>query len=222
MSSYLRYPLVLGLVAMLSGLALYGTYSGTKAAAARQAEAARAQALSAIFLEGFARTEEVRSPAGRLLYTRVWQDEDAAQPAWFAVEGEGVGYNTSVPIRLLVGFANPAASEVEGYLLVGWSVTRSEETPGLGEKIKEQAPPYTWAGKLTGQDPPPGRDRRTAFQRQFADPANGVAYTATELALKADGGSLDGISGATITSRAVIEAIQDAEQNLRAARTDTP
>lgn len=99
-------------------------------------------------------------------------------------------------------------------VLVGWSVTKSEETPGLGEKIKEEAPAYTWAELLTGKAGEPAADRRTDFQKQFADADKGKLYTAKEINLAKDGGEIDAISGATITSRAIVKAIKNAGDNL--------
>lgn len=218
MRAYIRYPLVLAIVAALSGSALYATFTGTKSAAEKQEELARVSALKSIFIDGFGATEEVRTEDGKLLHTKVWKGEEKDGPAdYYAVEGSAVGYNSSVPIRLLAGFANPGAGEYEKMVLVGWSVTRSEETPGLGEKIKEEAPAYTWAELITGKAGKPAKDRRTEFQKQFADADSGNLYTAEEIALAKDGGEIDAISGATITSRAIVNAIKDAEDKLTRA-----
>ncbi|MFH0911262.1 MAG: FMN-binding protein [Planctomycetota bacterium] len=226
MTSTLRYPLVLGLVSVLSGLSLYATYSGTKARTDEQNAAARVKALAKVFLAGYGTVEE--TTAEGVTFVKVWRgpSRDGA-PDFYALEGRGAGYNGSVPVTLLAGFTNPQkpgpeAAGKAGRVLVGWSVTRSEETPGLGENAKATAAPYTFAGLLAGRGGNPGADRRTPFQRQFADPASGRAYAACDLKLKKDGGDLDGITGATITSRAVIRAIQDADARLARALGETP
>ncbi|MBN1256907.1 MAG: FMN-binding protein [Planctomycetes bacterium] len=221
MISFIRYPLVLGVVAALSGLALYGTYSSTKAGIAKQEALARSKALEKIFLSGYGEIEEVLGEKGALLYTKVWLGQKNGEPDFYAIEGSAIGYNSAVPVRLMAGFTNPQKPNSEygnkaGYLLVGWSVTRSEETPGLGENIKEVAPACSIAEVITSNVHEQGADKRTGFQKQFADPATGKVYTATELKLSKDGGPIDGISGATITSRAVIGALQDADAKLKA------
>jgi RnfABCDGE-type electron transport complex G subunit len=231
MSIYLKYPLVLGLVAAVSGLALYGTYYVTADAIEKEEAAARSRALGRIFWWGFGATEEVQDPAAEMektLYTKVWPEgvrEPSGPPAYFAVPGRAVGYNASVPVTLMVGFANPEA-EVEraagreGYVLLGWSVVKSEETPGLGEQIKSLQPDASLAELLTGTAPEPRPDKRTPFQRQFYNPQADRVYTAGEVALAKDGGPIDAISGATITSRAVVRAVRDARERLVAARRE--
>lgn len=67
--------------------------------------------------------------------------------------------------------------------LAGVGVTTQSETPGIGSRAKE--------------DP--------AFTRQFA--GIGVRDPKT---LRQDGGEIDGLSGATITSRAVCRAVENA------------
>jgi len=229
MSRFLRYPLVLGIVAAASGLALYGVYAGTQAAMERQAAMSRRQALGRIFLDGFGATEEVKD-GETVLFTKVWKEDAGPDgtppdtpPAYYAIAGSAVGYNASTPVRLLVGFthpkpAPPEAQDKKGLVLVGWSVLESEETPGLGENIKNQKAANSLAAILTGQATEPPKDRRTDFQKQFADPEAGRVYTPDELALAQNGGPIDAITGATITSRAVVNAIKDAARNLRDAR----
>ncbi|MCW7755380.1 RnfABCDGE type electron transport complex subunit G [Desulfobotulus sp. H1] len=67
--------------------------------------------------------------------------------------------------------------------LVGAGVTTHSETPGIGSRAKEE-PSFT--RQFTG--------------KKAASPKN----------LRSDGGDLDSISGATITSRAVVQAVERA------------
>jgi Na+-translocating ferredoxin:NAD+ oxidoreductase subunit G len=75
------------------------------------------------------------------------------------------------------------AIDVKSDKVIGIDVTTHSETPGLGAKSKT--------------DP--------AFAAQF----KGIAATATAKVTK-DGGAINAISGATITSRAVCEGVSDA------------
>ncbi|MCK5827051.1 RnfABCDGE type electron transport complex subunit G [Candidatus Bipolaricaulota bacterium] len=69
--------------------------------------------------------------------------------------------------------------------LRGIRIISQQETPGLGAKISEPA---------------------------FLDKFVGVAVN--ELDLSRDGGSIDAITGATISSRAVVDALKETLQNL--------
>lgn len=148
------------------------------------------------------------------------------QPAYFAVPGRATGYNSSVPVTLMIGFTGPAqdaASLLKGYVpenklpaagekgeyIVGFSVINSEETPGLGEKVKDSRAPYTWGQAFAGSIPPPNPDHATDFQRQFRGRA------AESLALKKYGGDLDAITASTITSNGVVNAMKNAGATLR-------
>ena len=155
----------------------------------------------------------------------LYAKDNSNQPAYFAVTGQAVGYNSSVPITLMVGFTGPAkdaATLLKGYVeqerlpgegekgeyIVGFSVVNSEETPGLGEKIKDSRPPYTWSQVLTGNRPQPNPDSSTDFQRQFR------GRQAGSLMLKKNGGDLDAITASTITSNGVLSALRNASEKL--------
>ncbi len=157
--------------------------------------------------------------------TALYDKSHPDQPAYFAVTGQGTGYNSSVPVTLMVGFTGPAADAatlLKGYLdegkmppagkkgeyIVGFSVVNSEETPGLGEKIKDTRPPFTWAQFLNGNRPPPNPDSSTDFQRQFR------GRLADSLVLKKNGGDLDAITASTLTSNGVLTAIRNASDKL--------
>ncbi len=150
------------------------------------------------------------------------------KPAYYAATGQAIGYNSSVPINLMVGFTAPDAEAgdlLQGYVaadrvpkagskgeyIVGFSVINSEETPGLGEKIKDQRPPYTWVQALSGNRPAPSPDNSTDFQRQFR------GRLADTLILKKNGGDLDAVTASTMTSNGVIAALRDASSKLQTA-----
>jgi electron transport complex protein RnfG len=86
------------------------------------------------------------------------------------------------PIRMLV--AVDASGEVSGVRVIN-----HQETRGLGDRVDAARSP--WIGMFRGRslrDPEPAR-----------------------WALRRDGGEFDALSGATITSRAVIKAVRDAQ-----------
>ena len=70
---------------------------------------------------------------------------------------------------------------IDGYIL-GYEVLKSQETPGLGSKVSEEK-----------------------FKSQFVG-----LRPKEELKVKQDGGEIDAVTAATISSRAVTEAVQKA------------
>ncbi|MCL4720552.1 MAG: RnfABCDGE type electron transport complex subunit G [Gammaproteobacteria bacterium] len=85
------------------------------------------------------------------------------------------------PIHMLVGIT------ADGRIL-GVRVTRHAETPGIGDAIDARR--SDWIGRLTG--------------RSLSDPAP------ERWRLSRDGGDFDAIAGATISSRAVVNASREA------------
>lgn len=209
MSGFAKLTVVLAVVSCLAAGALAVTFTTTQTKIAEQEKAVRLKALGDIFLDGFAKTQELDAKT-----IAVYKQAADEKPAYYAVTGEGIGYNTGVPITLLVGFTNPAGDAEP--TIVGWKVVKSEETPGLGEKAKESRAPYTWLDKLTGQAGAPDKDRRTAFQKQFG------GLSPSQLKLKKEGGQIDAITAATYSTVGIMKAIKDAAANLKQSRAGQP
>ena len=74
----------------------------------------------------------------------------------------------------------------EDLILRGISIVSQQETPGLGTRITEEA-----------------------FKGQF------VGISASDIALAAEGGGIDAITGATISSKAVTDAVSAAVESNR-------
>ena len=217
-------------LAVVSGIAaglLAFTYNTTAPVIAQREIEDQAKALENVFFlqkKDGAFTLEPKKLADGV--TALYAPENADKPAYYAVTGQAIGYNSSVPVSLMVGFTGPADKpaallggyvdanslpEKDGEYIVGFSVINSEETPGLGEKIKDARPPYTWIQAVSGNKPPPNPDVSTNFQRQFR------GRLADSLVLKKQGGDLDAITASTITSGGVVAALRDASGKLRKA-----
>ncbi|MCC8181035.1 MAG: FMN-binding protein [Planctomycetes bacterium] len=229
MNFYTKLVLSLALVAGIASGLLAFTYATTAPVIAGREVEDRAKALEKVFFlqsenGAFALTPKEIGNGVVALYTA----DNPDQPAYYAASGQAIGYNSTVPITLMVGFTGPAADpasllqgyvgeekmpsqNADGHYIVGFSVINSEETPGLGEKIKDARPPYTWTQLLTGNRPAPNPDTATAFQQQFR------GKQAEALALKKDGGDLDAVTASTITSYGVIAALRDASSKLQLA-----
>ncbi|MCL2000044.1 MAG: FMN-binding protein [Planctomycetes bacterium] len=233
MNLYARLILSLTATSAVAGGLLAYTYASTAPVIAQREIEDQKKALESVFFlqkEGAAGKETLTLSPKPLTngVTALYLPGKDDAPAYFAVAGQAIGYNASVPITLMVGFTGSvadAASLLHGYVrpdqlppagrkgeyIVGFSVINSEETPGLGEKIKDSRPPYTWLQAVTGAKPPPNPDQATDFQRQFR------GRTAETLALKKSGGDLDAITASTITSNAVVSALKNAGEKLQAA-----
>lgn len=219
-------------LALCSGIAswlLSYTYDTTKPVIEQREKDDQAAALENVFFlqkdgKTFTLTPKEIAPDVQALYAADNKDK----PAYYAVTGQATGYNSGVPISLMVGFTGPAGSPdslLAGYVdadrlpkkgatgeyIVGFSVINSEETPGLGEKIKDTRPPYTWLQAVTGTKPAPSPDVSTDFQKQFR------GRKADALVLKKNGGDLDAITASTITSGGVVAALRNASDKLDTA-----
>lgn len=227
MNFYARLILSLAVFSSVAAGLLALTYKTTAPVIAQREIEDQAAALENVFFlqkdgKNFALKPEVLADG----VTALFKPENSDTPAYYAVTGSATGYNSGVPISLMVGFTGPAdkaSSLLEGYVdsdrlpagdgnyIVGFSVINSEETPGLGEKIKDARPPYTWAQAVTGTKPAPNPDVSTDFQRQFR------GRLADTLVLKKNGGDLDAITASTITSNGVVSALRDASGKLQEA-----
>lgn len=217
MDKFFRLSFVLLAVAAVATGILAATHQLTAPAIAEGAKQESAKALKGIFFDGFARAEPRTATVGgeTVEYYAVFTRAADQEPDFYALAGKGLGYNKSVPVELLVGFANPAKKDVilpgkEKYpagklVCAGWKVVKSQETPGLGENARQEQADFTWWDFLTDGCSEPLSDRRTPFQRQFAGREPGTLVVKT---------NVDIITGATFTTNAVVDAVKDAAGKL--------
>ncbi len=219
----------LAIVSAIAGLLLAITYGTTNPVIKQREKEDQVKALQNVFfLQKQGKEFKLTTKDLGNGVTALYEAGKTDKPAYYAALGKGIGYNSSVPVSLMVGFTGPAekpATLLKGYVpeerlpqteaaepyIVGFSVVNSEETPGLGEKIKDAKPPFTWGQFLTGHRPPPSLDHATPFQSQFR------GRLAGNLVLKKNGGDLDAITASTMTSNGVVAALRDASGKLQAA-----
>jgi len=106
-----------------------------------------------------------------------YKDTAKTAPAGYIFIAKGKGYSSVIETMVGVGLDGK---------IVGMKVIFQQETPGLGTKISEV--------KYGEKDP--------WFYRQFIGKS-----TEDNIKVKKDGGTIDAISGATISPRAVTDAI---------------
>jgi len=187
-----RLVFTLALAGMLSGLALAGAYQITKPII----DANNAEALRRGVFEvvpGSTRFTPVELVDGQEKTTAyATYDADGAFLG-YAMEGRSVGFADT--IWLLWGY------EPQRRRVTGMKVLDSRETPGLGDKIKkEKYPP---------------------FAGQFADLAIEPMIIVVKDGRDEDN-EIDAITGATISSKAVAKAINDAAAKWLAHLPATP
>jgi electron transport complex protein RnfG len=185
-----RLILTLAVAGFVSGLAIIAIYELTlPTITANKAESLR-QAVFKV-LPGVTKMQMLAYREGTLL--PVGADQQAEQIIYegydkagnfvgYAIPGEGAGFQDT--IRLLYGY-QPAKG-----LVVGMEVLESRETPGLGDKI------YKDANFVSG------------FRQLAADPE----IVSVKKGTKSAPNEIDAITGATISSQAVVRIINETNQ----------
>ncbi|MDI6794644.1 MAG: RnfABCDGE type electron transport complex subunit G [bacterium] len=191
MAELFRLVLTLTLVSVVAGLALSGAEQGTKSARERQDREAKLEAIEAVLPP---HDNEPDQPAPeldlldgksdgriRLENTDFYVAEDGGQVVAVAFKQEsGNGYSGRIEVMLGV--------DLEG-TLTGIDVVKHLETPGLGSKI---------------DDPEKGNRFKDQFKNKSL--ANSRLING-KITVKKDGGDIEAISGATISPRAVCDAV---------------
>ncbi|MDE6278257.1 MAG: RnfABCDGE type electron transport complex subunit G [Muribaculaceae bacterium] len=198
MKSTLRnMTLSLGLLVVASGAILAGVKILTEEPIAEANEKARLEAFTEV-LGGFD-----NNPAEGVVVledgTRVYPATLEGAPAGGAVEisaPQGFGG----PFSLMVGFDAKGA-------VTGYRVLEHAETPGLGAKMSTWFADTLRASRNIIGRYPGGSDGHTGASQQAASPHG--------LAVSKDGGEIDAITGATITSRAFLSAVNAAADAFR-------
>jgi electron transport complex protein RnfG len=185
-------------VGLVCGVLIVATYQATKPVIARnRAEALQAaifQVLPAVTSSKTFQLEDSGTFAPvedsvRTGTARVYAGyDDAGLLVGLAVEGAGMGYQDT--IRVLWGYAP------DDEAVVGMRVLESRETPGLGDKISRDA---DFQENFEALD--------VSLNAEGAGLAN--AIVAVKHGQKTEPWQVDGITGATISSVAIAEILDD-------------
>jgi len=185
-----RLVLTLSLAGLLSGLIIVAVFEATlPTIVAYQAQQLRAAVLEV--LPGTGRLQRLAWREGALVADDAGPADEQAVYAGYAPDGGFVGY--AIPgagpgfqdtIRLLYGYL-PGERRI-----VGMRVLDSRETPGLGDKIYKDAD----------------------FLAEFRDLAIDPEVMAVKKGSKTGPHQVDAITGATISSKAVVRIINEANR----------
>ncbi len=179
MNDRLRYVLVLTLITALSGLVLGTTEHCTRQPIKEQYRHQQLQALRTVL-------PEVDNAPDRDTVTPAMQSSTGAPSTpttYYRGRRRGEIVAIAFQVEAAHGYGGPIRMMVgvapSGELL-GLAILQQNETPGLGNRIEEEG-----------------------FRAQFL----GKGLTASRWKVTKDGGDFDQISGATISSRAVVEGL---------------
>jgi len=196
-----HYAVVLGLICLLAAFGVAGTYRTTKGPIDEKARADRNEAQSAAL--GIAKDQQVEF---RVTNSDAEESEQviaaraAGKTLGYAAVGAAQGYGGKVVV--MVGM-DPQAEKI-----IGMKIVRQSETPGLGSRIEEVKSDKTWWRILTRQAADAKRETMPEFLKQFR------GRKIDEVILGGDDG-IQGITGATISSNAVVEATRRAMGKIR-------
>ena len=216
-ASILRSTLILGLTSFIATFALSHIKAITYPVIQKQERQKQENAL-ALVLPGYTIGEErsVAVNGGSFTYWTAEKTDGPATMKAYAFIAEKPGYSGA--IRTMVGVDDTGT-------VLGISIIRQSETPGLGARVLEAASRNTFFQVVTGRAHETGEEPSPWFQEQFRG-VNAAAKIAIfkkgdwnetmrdELLLK---NGVSAITGATITTKAVKDSIEVGMATLRIA-----
>ncbi|MFH0962663.1 MAG: RnfABCDGE type electron transport complex subunit G [Planctomycetota bacterium] len=201
---YVRYALVLLAVSACAALLVAGVYTATSDVIRRNEAMVKQSALHRVFPDAqefdFRTFADPHDADRTVVVTRA-----DGKPVGYATVGKAAGYGGT--IRVLVGLG----PDIQAPTVKLIEVLSHSETPGLGAKIQEVASTETlwsWIGKkLTGKSKGEAQPLAPWFQAQFA--GRNAAQVRAFARNPKEGGEIDAITAATVSSRAVATAVLD-------------
>jgi Na+-translocating ferredoxin:NAD+ oxidoreductase subunit G len=134
-------------------------------------------------------------------YFKGYETEDSDEPSGFAFPVRGEGYSST--IETMVGVSTGAgAGEPE---ISGIKIISQQETPGLGARIEEIPAARTLPDIILGRKSRAAEEHEPWFQKQFRGKTAGELET----------NGIDGVTGATITTEAVVESVRKGIEKLK-------
>jgi RnfABCDGE-type electron transport complex G subunit len=203
----LHYTFVLAVVCAISAFGVAGTYKLTRDRINGREREERIDAQKKVVpvppdeTPRFAPLNPDADPAGQVVEAR----DPSGTVLGYAALGEAQGYGGK--IKVMVGM-NAGATAIVGLAIV----PPLSETPGLGTRVAEVKSNDTWFNKLTGKTPEGPEETVPEFLKQF------IGLTPAEATLEGGAGKgIQAITGATISSRGVTNAVRAATAKIQAA-----
>ena len=193
MKRIFRDALILCLITLVAGFALGATHEVTDPLIKEQRAQAAQKTYKEVFPEAASFSDESEMAnaveVSKLLIENTFGEKITVDSALKAYDANGKVIGLIVNATSKEGYGGAvsisAGIDLEKYRVTGVGFLTLNETPGLGMKLNTPE----FVGQFRGQD-------------------------ATTLKLKKNGGAIEAITSATITSRAVCRAIEDAQRKL--------
>ncbi len=198
MPEWLKFPIVLVIVALISAASLAALYSVTKPKKDAMQKALVEEALKVVMPDADSFEEVTKDIGGEKFSFRIAKKDGDA--IGYVATGAASGYSSILQVM---------AGVDTSFVIKGVKVLYQKETPGLGDKVEELDSKKTWGTVITGTSPDES-ELRPWFQTQFDGKQ-------APIAVNKDGGAIEAITGATISSRAVCNAVNDAVEKIKKA-----
>ncbi len=190
MRDILKYGIILMVVASISAGLLAFVYNATEEKAKKAAEKETRMALLEVLPQAKVFEPVIKTQSGDVWYYAGYESKDKKNIAGYACIAEGKGYSST--ISTMVGITPDGT-------ITGVKVISQKETPGLGAKIEEVDSGRSFRDIFKrGQVKKKGIKKKPWFQSQFTGKKPEDLYA----------GKMDTITGATITSKAVIDSVR--------------
>jgi len=198
MPDWVKFPLTLLVVALVSAASLAVLYSITLPKKKAMQQEIEQEALKIVMPD--ADLFEIKSATvdGEKFQYRI--AKKGGEVIGYVAQGHATGYSSV--LKVMVGVN-------KDFVVQGIKVLYQKETPGLGDKVEEILSKKTWGTILTGTSPDE-TGLRPWFQVQFDGKK-------TPVKVNKDGGKIDAITSATISSRAVCNAVNEAVERIQRA-----
>ena len=197
----IHYTIVLGVICLIAAFGVAGTFRMTKTNIDEKAEADKAAAQSvALGIEAGSQVsfETINADVAKALNT-------SGEVLGYAAVAEAQGYGGKV--QVMVGM------DTRGEKIIGLKIVQQSETPGLGSRIEEIKSDKTWFRILTGRAGNAKQETMPEFLKQF------IGRTPENVRLEG-ANSIQAITGATISSAALVVATRSAVEKIRNARPE--
>jgi len=203
MPEFVKFPLVLLCVTVASAVVLSSIYN-VAAPRIEQRKLQIEKAAEKVAFPGAEKTAErtvpdPENPSRRISYKEVFS---GGKVVGYLIKGAAPGYSST--IEVLVGVN-------KDFVIQGVKILFEQETPGLGTRIEEVPVEITWLGILSGRKTRPSEEKEPWFPAQYR------GLRLEEVRLRSEGGKVDAITGATVSSRAVTKAVRNALERLKRA-----
>lgn len=205
MNKKIEYTKALLIICACAAVGLGVTFVLTKGKIQQRADEKRHNALMTVLPNLSGDPEEI-TPESTPVSDKVYKGSDAGNGLiGYAAMGVGQGYSSK--LKVMVG-VDPSVSKV-----LAICVLYQNETPGLGTKVTEVASTKTIWKVLFGKDEtePTEEELLPWFQKQFIEKSlNQIVVVRVK-----DPDKITAITGATITTDAVVKAVEKAVEKIK-------